>query len=235
MLTRQIEENKGALEAIRKIRELEARGEFDAANEEHATLLETAGISQNDYNSDREKALNERTRELNRENERLEAERAANTRRIETLRAERDRILDSGASNESKDAALEEVVADIREARADNNADWRNQVDIESHEGVSQKDVRILDAADRAIPSSPEDEVATFMQDLAEAGTIEDRTARLTREQELVDSLSAKAAEMVSWSEDTEHLFEDGYFDPLDSDTSGNKDPAPVVPGAAPG
>ena len=61
-----------------------------------------------------------------------------------------------------------------------------------------------------------EAEIEHFMQEYARSQAINDDGARLLAEQELVSSLSEEAADFISMGEDTEHLFEEGYFTALE-------------------
>ena len=54
------------------------------------------------------------------------------------------------------------------------------------------------------------------MTEFAQIQLIEDGFERLTREQQLIQTLSDQAAELVSFEPETEHLFEEEYFIPLD-------------------
>lgn len=63
---------------------------------------------------------------------------------------------------------------------------------------------------------SIEDEIQHFMQEFARTQSIGDDMARLAAEQVLVANLSEGAESFVSMGEDTEHLFEENYFDRLD-------------------
>jgi len=89
----------------------------------------------------------------------------------------------------------------------------------ESHAGVEdrgkyddhrQRDGHILNT---------EAEIESFMKDYAQAQDIDHVADRLTREQELLGSLSPEAQDQLSMSEETEHLFEDQYFAALDNKT----------------
>lgn len=90
---------------------------------------------------------------------------------------------------------------------------FRQQVGMQSDYNVS--DEREIALVEEVLDYSVDEEVELFMQSYAEAQGLgpEDR---LTSERTLVQGLSEEALEVIEFSEDTEHLFMDGYFDSLD-------------------
>src|SRR5690606_1914153 len=97
----------------------------------------------------------------------------------------------------------------------------RQLQDISSNDKLLSNDVNLerLNFKRDSIQNqvSTEEEVEAFMQDFARIQNIEREAERLAAERALVESLSDEAEMIVSWEESTEHLFEDGYFDSLET------------------
>ena len=213
-------DNNEALDTINDIRALEASGEFDPENNpEHAAMLEKAGITLEDYKRDAQAALDERTRQLNEDNRRLQQDRQD--------RVEKIREIEKTSDPDDVEAYYEtnqHLASNILD-RAENRAIQGNNDGIEDTSDLEQFKERVVDKF--ASFDSTEDEVAAFMQDFARTKQIDDPMERLAREKELVDGLSDEAAEIVSFEEETEKLFEPDYFKPLETQSPTETGQAP--------
>jgi hypothetical protein len=217
------------LDELEELGRLAERGELDPSNPEHARLLAAYGIDpdQGDEEMRREVADETRRREgrqtdLELENQRLIALKDGVQRRIDALQARRAQLEDDIAagrlSPEEADAIADQLdAAEVerqREARQANDEQLGAQ-----DEGAmvgQELDVRAdrLDAHD-----AEETAIAAFAQGFAEAQQIEDAAERRTAERLLVEDLrrdAPSAERLLSFNEDYEHLFAEGYFDALD-------------------
>ncbi len=191
------EERKDVEHQVRKAREINHRIEenLDRTQVEFNKIAEKRGelLQKKAGLTDEEAKI---LSSLEEERERLEEERARLTDQAEALREQR------------------------KEAIAYKALDIRNQqVDLEKQDGVWDRAEREGNLHDRRTELKVEDEVEHFMKEFSVAQKIKDELERLTREKELVAGLSEEAAENVSWEESTEHLFEAGYFDELNTET----------------
>ena len=204
-IDRQLAKNSETLETIDKIYALSAAGAFDPTrNLAHKDMLAKAGIDLEAYKRHAQAALAERVDELNRQNDRLGRERQERVEQIRNL------------ENSSDPADVQRYYMK-HEALAGNLDAWSEQIELQQSDDAKGKS-EIADLTEvRHSFSSIDHEVETFMKAFAEARLIEDALQRLARERDLVDGLSKEAAEYASFEEETEHLFEEGYFAVLDA------------------
>lgn len=150
------------------------------------------------------------------EHKRLAGERSELTEEYKTTREEAVELRDNPelVQRESKVVGLQAERVTAREGALSARREMRS---VEADDAIDEKENLERFADERADASDVPSEVETFMRGIAEAAQIENRPERLRIEQEFVESLSDEAKEYLSWLPDTEHLFEDSYFDALET------------------
>lgn len=139
--------------------------------------------------------------------------------------------IDAGdpAAAKELDELAEEVNAVIAKDIAAREAIENVETSLTSEERHSLEETTSVSSANRL---NKEEEVENFMREFAKSKSINDPVERLQREKQLVDGLSRRVARDLSFEEDTEKLFEDGYFDALEANAGTTLAQAP---GATPG
>lgn len=143
-----------------------------------------------------------------------------------------------------KTQALQEIEGKLKDIRSEfndivryKNTALRNEQEIlqANHAGV--KDHTVFDDLRQRETHilNTEAEVSAFMKDYAQAQTVENNLERLAREQDLVGGLSSTAKDQLSFSEETEHLFEEQYFAALEHQTDVSTEQVLVTSGPTPG
>jgi len=77
---------------------------------------------------------------------------------------------------------------------------------------------------------SVDEEVGQFMRSYAEIQKMDDDLGRLSAEKALMDNTSEEALENIKFSDDTTHLFAEGYFDKLSEDNPVQRAEIDVTP-----
>lgn len=148
--------------------------------------------------------------------EAAEAEKAKLQEKAEPFRFKHD-------VSEQEISELEKILEEVDEKQneiTELREDMRSERGIEP-EGQEDEIASVI---------SVEDEIEGFMMKYAESQHIEDSLQRLAYEQDLVSGLSEEALLLASFQDDTAHLFEEDYFEPLktsdqaDSSTGMEKD-----------
>ena len=171
---------------------------------------------------------------LNKDNKIKEQEIEENESKLVTLReleAEYESRIKELPENQKSQAQTEfkNVNSQVDELREQNVKARNERVAIQSHEGVQDRAERESYEARRTENIlTIDEEIGTFMKEYAKSQSIDNPMDRLRREKELVAGLSQNAQEQLSFGEDTERLFEENYFDALETENlAANREATP--------
>ncbi|MEM6413300.1 MAG: hypothetical protein AAF720_01415 [Pseudomonadota bacterium] len=211
---KRIEEIDRELSEIDQLDDLIASGELDPSDPRHKAMMDKYRITQEDIDNGTAQDKLDATRSTR------QSERDALDKRNQDLQQQKEATHDAIEKRQAEIRSDPSRAIETRSARAgalDDNIDrYLEQLDVQE---AGADDASLLEErnAISAQMYSLEDEVCTFEKGYAEAQKIEDPMKRLEREKELVEALSEEAAELISFNEDTEHLFGDKYFATLDT------------------
>jgi hypothetical protein len=198
------------LTELRELEQLAKGGKLDPDDPRHAALMEKYGITEDDIKHglalakiyDAQGRRQDSINELNRVNEDLNRQRQENAAEIRASGA-----YDSLSTEEKREVDGQRV----------DNLDLRlEQLNLQQQSGVTNTNEidNVLAKAGQKI--SVDEEVKEFMQEYERSKQLENNIEMLTRQKELIEGLSDEAKENISYSEQTEHLFDEGYFKPLE-------------------
>ncbi len=218
----EIEKHRESIKALGELREKIRNGTYNKDDESTRALLKKAGIDPADIANDPQKAKEKlddeqaRHEKAIKELERLAKEHQKQINELKnatqdghSLKPHQELLEDT----QKRLAETEQRIEALREGGRD--IDFKQKFNLRSNPQL--EDRTGLEAIQREILNgqSTENEVETFMKELAKAQKIENRTERLEQEQKLVSALSPEAADQLSMDQHTERLFSEDYFKSL--------------------